>query len=167
MMGTWLPETCWATIKRNKKYKKWHLVGFSYPHCMHILERRTHFGIYLNGMNSDSFLHLPERLITATVVTWIRASSNSPYDRVKLILLPPLCILGNNQLHNHFRRRLLTGYSQTNDSWNDDLPPPYEVFLDGPLCEFYHRQQRLEMWPQHWPVILKHMDGFDPPVTEG
>ena len=79
MMGTWLPETCWATIrreikntkvlttslqpwhiptqgynitrssapdgghtvarnmlsnyqKRNKEYKKWHLVGFSYPH---------------------------------------------------------------------------------------------------------------------------------------
>ena len=78
MMGTWLPETCWATIrreikntkvlttflqprhiptqgynitqssapddghmvarnmlsnsqKRNKEYKKWHLVGFSYP----------------------------------------------------------------------------------------------------------------------------------------
>ena len=33
MMGTWLPETCWATIRREKKeYKKWHLVGFSYPH---------------------------------------------------------------------------------------------------------------------------------------
>jgi hypothetical protein len=33
MMGTWLPETCWATIRREiKEYKKWHLVGFSYPH---------------------------------------------------------------------------------------------------------------------------------------
>jgi hypothetical protein len=28
-----LPETCWATIRREiKEYKKWHLVGFSYPH---------------------------------------------------------------------------------------------------------------------------------------
>ena len=34
MLGTWLPETCWATIRiNNKKYKKWHLFGFSYPHC--------------------------------------------------------------------------------------------------------------------------------------
>ena len=33
MMGTWLPETCWATIRREiKNTKKWHLVGFSYPH---------------------------------------------------------------------------------------------------------------------------------------
>ena len=33
MMGTWLPETCWATIRREiKEYKKWHLVGFSYPY---------------------------------------------------------------------------------------------------------------------------------------
>jgi len=33
MMGTWLPETCWAPIKREiKNTKKWHLVGFSYPH---------------------------------------------------------------------------------------------------------------------------------------
>ena len=33
MMGTWLPETCWASIRREiKGYKKWHLVGFSYPH---------------------------------------------------------------------------------------------------------------------------------------
>ena len=31
MMGTWLPETCWAAIRR-EEYKKWHLVGFSYPH---------------------------------------------------------------------------------------------------------------------------------------
>ena len=23
--------------KRNKEYKKWHLVGFSYPHCRHVL----------------------------------------------------------------------------------------------------------------------------------
>jgi len=29
MMGTWLPETCWATIRRKiKNTKKWHLVGF-------------------------------------------------------------------------------------------------------------------------------------------
>ena len=33
MMGTWLPETCWATIRREiKNTKKRHLVGFSYPH---------------------------------------------------------------------------------------------------------------------------------------
>ena len=33
MMGTWLPETCWATIRREmKNCEKWHLVGFSYPH---------------------------------------------------------------------------------------------------------------------------------------
>ena len=33
MMGTWLPETCWATIRiKIKNTKKWHLVGFSYPH---------------------------------------------------------------------------------------------------------------------------------------
>jgi hypothetical protein len=33
MMGAWLPETCWATIRREiKNTKKWHLVGFSYPH---------------------------------------------------------------------------------------------------------------------------------------
>jgi len=32
LMGTWLPETCWATIRREiKNTKKWHLVGFSYP----------------------------------------------------------------------------------------------------------------------------------------
>jgi hypothetical protein len=28
-----LPETCWATIRREiQNTKKWHLVGFSYPH---------------------------------------------------------------------------------------------------------------------------------------
>ena len=33
LMGTWLPETCWATIRREiKNTKKLHLVGFSYPH---------------------------------------------------------------------------------------------------------------------------------------
>jgi hypothetical protein len=54
MMGTWLAETCWATIRREiKKYKKWHLVGFSYPHwitmhgqphirfCIHQFSART------------------------------------------------------------------------------------------------------------------------------
>ena len=33
MMGTWLPETCWSTIRREIKITQmWHLVGFSYPH---------------------------------------------------------------------------------------------------------------------------------------
>ena len=27
MMGTWLPETCWATSRR-ERIQKWHLVGF-------------------------------------------------------------------------------------------------------------------------------------------
>jgi len=31
MMGTWLPETCWAASRR-ERIQKWHLVGFSYPH---------------------------------------------------------------------------------------------------------------------------------------
>jgi len=34
LMGTWLPETCWTTIRReNKEYKKWHLVGFFFIHA--------------------------------------------------------------------------------------------------------------------------------------
>ena len=37
MMGTWLPETCRATIRREIKYTMWHLVGFSYPHSFLIL----------------------------------------------------------------------------------------------------------------------------------
>jgi len=32
IMGTWLPETCWATIRREIKNTKRHPVGFSYPH---------------------------------------------------------------------------------------------------------------------------------------
>jgi len=33
MMGTWLPETCWATIRKEiKNTKKWHLVSVSCPH---------------------------------------------------------------------------------------------------------------------------------------
>ena len=36
MMDTWLPETCSATIRREIKNTKWHLVGFSYPHSIGI-----------------------------------------------------------------------------------------------------------------------------------
>ena len=32
MMGTWLPETCWAIVEEKQRTQKWHLVGFSYPH---------------------------------------------------------------------------------------------------------------------------------------
>jgi len=31
MMGTWVPETCWATSRRQIKNTKVTLVGFSYP----------------------------------------------------------------------------------------------------------------------------------------
>ena len=41
MMGTWLPETCWANIRREIKDKKWHLVGFSYPHWI-TMRRQPH-----------------------------------------------------------------------------------------------------------------------------
>jgi hypothetical protein len=37
MMGTWLPETCSATSRREKRIQMWHLVGFSYPHCYQYL----------------------------------------------------------------------------------------------------------------------------------
>jgi len=43
---------------------------------------------------------------------------------------------------------------QPNDSWSNDLLPLIEGFLDGPLCESYHRQQGLELWPLHLLVIL-------------
>jgi len=45
MMGTWLRETCWATIRREiKNTKKWHLVGFSYPHWI-TMHGQPHIGI--------------------------------------------------------------------------------------------------------------------------
>jgi hypothetical protein len=92
------------------------------------------------------------------------------YDRMKFLLLPNLCILGNWQLDNHVRctcRMLLTEYSQSNNSWNDDLLPLSEVFLDGPLCVFYHRLQGFEIWHLHFVVIPTYVDCFEPPVTEG
>ena len=56
--------------------------------------------------------------------------------------------------------------SQRNDSWNEDLSPLSEGFLDEPQCEFYHRRQGHEM-TQNVFVFLKYIDGFGPPVTEG
>jgi hypothetical protein len=70
---------------------------------------------------------------------------NSHMIEWKRLFLPPFCILGNSQLDYRFLSRLLTGYSQPNDSRNDELPHPSEDFLDGALCEFHHRKQDLEM----------------------
>jgi hypothetical protein len=68
---------------------------------------------------------------------------NSHMIKWKRLLLPPFYILGNSQLNYRFLCRLLTGYSQPNDSRNNDLQHLSEGFLDGALCEFYHRKQDL------------------------
>ena len=57
MMGTWLPETCWAAIRRDKEYKKWHLVGFSYPHWMWILDKGQWIVLNTQG-SSRCFIYL-------------------------------------------------------------------------------------------------------------
>jgi len=64
MMGTWLPETCWATNRREKRIKKLHLVGFSYPHW-----------IAMHGQPHIGFTDLPLHTLTVPPRTLTSASS--------------------------------------------------------------------------------------------
>jgi hypothetical protein len=111
---------------------------------MLFLAKTTHCGINLKGTNWDRFLDLSKRPITVTVHTWIRASDSRMTEWIRL-LLPSLRILGNSQPYYHLPCRLFTRYSQPNDSsWNNDLPPLSEGFLDGPLL--WVLSQTVRIW---------------------
>lgn len=86
---------------------------------------------------------------------------NSYMTDWKRLSLPPFCILGNSQLDSRFLCRLLTGYSQTNDSNNHDLPHLSEGFLRV-------LSQEARSWKvlPHFIIMLMYMEGFEPAVTE-
>ena len=50
-----------------------------------------------------------------------------------------------SHIDRDFRCQLLTGYSQPDGSWNDDVAPLSESILGGPPCELYDRRQGIEM----------------------
>ena len=85
--------------------------------------------LQLNGTNWHRLFELSELPNKVTVLTWTW-SSNSHLTEWELLVLPSLCVLGNSKLNYHFLCRLLTGYSQPNDSWNNDLPTLSEGFWD-------------------------------------
>ena len=94
MMGTWLPETCWATIRREiKNIKKWHLVGFTHPHWtahvflqwvqISVVSERSEYLHWFAGMMIDftgaSLLILKPDFILVLTKYVLISSSRSKY----------------------------------------------------------------------------------------
>ena len=79
MMGTCLPETCWATIRREiKNTKKWHLVGFSYPswitNIIGMSEPRKQENAIVNSFKSQSVFDQPSNNFMIQFGIWISQS---------------------------------------------------------------------------------------------